>query len=371
MLAGCRQQVQDDASAISFVKDQLSDDGSLLSRMSPLYRSVGSRGSIYVVGESSRVLAMGDEFLAADWYNNVSGRRRDDLLPDFSGEVISLVLDSANAPYGGYVSAGNEEYLRELTVRNVLSVLDTVCYVSPYDREGLGAKRMPKMIVLASSYAPAYGKADVDSLFRAAGINVPVITPYGAMLSKLFDGTKGDLIVGVMSTGEDLFAGLYSSVFQREARRNGRNASECVVFSAKGENGFLKRFADNYAAAGYTRPMDALLVDDVNVDPDALRAEYEELVSVHNPHSLTYGRIFNDGFRIIDCRRALTDACYAALRSRNNFANRIAYPQIEKYLTVPLTDDDKYSRSPGQKDAATYMLIQYSDRYYTEEDVQD
>lgn len=97
---------------------------------------------------------MTEALSCCDYFDNVDGRSVPDGLPDFAGETLDLICDSANAPYEGYVAKGNENYLKELNFKNFLSALDTTCAVGQFDKNSLTRKQSSKIVILASHIRP-------------------------------------------------------------------------------------------------------------------------------------------------------------------------------------------------------------------------
>ena len=170
------------------VSDTTSVQFDVLQRVNPKSKS----GAITVLGEPTDVVRLTEALLRCDRFNNIDGSLSPDGLPDFAGEVIAPVLDAANAPYAPYMEAGNEEFLRELHVRNFLSVMDTTCVFSPFDLEDRLPKPSAKVLVLASSLSAEYGEADIDTLCAIAGKPIPVVSSVGAMIGNVLQAHAPD-----------------------------------------------------------------------------------------------------------------------------------------------------------------------------------
>lgn len=367
----CSQQTQVGQQTVPYVKAILADRNSYEHGLIFSYDDTQCHALVTVIGSPDRASALADSFLSCDAHDNVDGRMAADGLPDFSGERIAVVLDQANAPYQGYLDAGNEQYLRELTVRQVVSAIDTLCYISPFDRNGMGRKSTSKLIVLASPYMSAYGRFDADTLFASAGVKSPVVCPIDEAFAKVFSHahSKEGLNVGVISSPGGMASGAYGIVFNKYARKYGLMGSECVVFETGDAEDPLVEFTDKYLSAGYTDPLDAIIVDDFTLDVDEIRASQMRVTSVMSEESLTYSKLFTKDFMIYDTMSAATEACYRLMRERNIFTHNVAYPQGEAYLTVldpEFGAEDIYTRASGS-DIRTYMLVPYSTRYLSDD----
>ena len=386
-LCGCRHSETVTRPVTPFVQELLSD-ASLPGRvLLSEYDAADAGGALFIVGEKEACSQISDALERCDAFDNVDGRRSSDGLPDFAGETLCSVYDCVNVPYAGYADAGNADFLRELTVKSVLDALDTLCYVSPYDRSGMGLKPRAKAVVLASSQMALYGLFDLDTLLRSAACELPVISTLDAMLDQAFAPARKPTMVGVLGSRSDISSGIYSTLLRQKARKNGVPACECVAFASASEPDPLQAFVDSYLAAGYDRPLDVLLVDDLSVDMTALRERLERMRSVMDEESMTYGKVFPADFRVIDVRTAVIDACFRTLRTRNLFTHGISFPATRLFILCPrpelgeqyygadgyFTDAFKFGRAPGSS-AATTMLLQYSSRFLpktADTDVQD
>ena len=110
---------------------------------------------------------------------------------------------------------GNETYLKELTVKNFISAVDTSCAFSQYDRDTKVHKSSSKVVVLTSSYTSAYGYDDIEALVKGTGSEIDVISPVHAMFRyamKRHGGDKAEL--AVWTTSEILGSGVYATVLE-------------------------------------------------------------------------------------------------------------------------------------------------------------
>jgi hypothetical protein len=162
--------------AVSFVRDLMADTTTAGYRLVSSYDPEDVSGCITIIGAPYECLKVSEEFMESDVFDNVDGRSRSDGLPDFAGENIVSLYDFANAPYTGYIAKGNYKFLRELTVKEALSALDTKCAVSPYDRKDSYTKPKAKIIILTSPLMYKFGYDDIKVLFESAGDKIPIIS---------------------------------------------------------------------------------------------------------------------------------------------------------------------------------------------------
>lgn len=332
----------------------------------------GREGVISVIGPAEDAFVLADGLLACDYFDNVDGRRNPDGLPDFAGETLSVVCDNANTPYGGYLDSGNEKYLRELTVRNFISALDTVCASSPFDMDESVRKRGSKVVILASSYSSAFGYADIRALLDAAEPDINVISPVHSMFSHAIDRHGEDGTFAVWTTEAILGAGVYSSVWADVAE-------DCPSFKYDAfcpqATGALKErmlsFFRMYRSAGQKKRLDAVIVDDIPLKADSLNAALTSMMESADDSISVYRNMLSDGFEFIGAAESVASDCIKFLRGKNMFTHRVAYPSMQMYETVPVaglpaadygqkgdfTEKFKYNRAENT-DLETYVLVE-------------
>lgn len=383
LCASCRERVTGGRPVIPYVAGLLADSSSYDYGILSGWDAANKAGSIAVIGEPEDALSLTEQLLTCDRYDNIDGSNRPDGLPDFSGEVFAPVLDVANAPYSGYFSHDNEDFLSEITVRNFLAALDTACFLSSYDTDRLVHKAPAKMVILASSYSAAYGYFNVDTLCHAAGRAVPVIPLPKAMLDFAWDRHGNGLNLGIWTSRDVLGAGIWSAVFPYAARHRGDAKATYSVFAPEMSGTILDRFMSfmqMYAAAGNTAKLSALVLDDPSVPLDSLREAAASILKVDRDSYITWRNLLADDFEIIDGGTAVSASCYAYLRQYNRFTHKVAYPDVKVYATAPvnglpetaygpdgwLTEEFRYSRASNVSDP-TYSLVELKDKYLTEE----
>lgn len=383
---------------LKLVGSVLSDTTSAVFKASPDVNRDFTNGTIAVIGSSSDALAITEGLLTCDSRNNISGAAQSDGLPDFSGETVSLLIDEANAPYQDYLSLGNEMFLRELNVRNFLWAVDTVVLRSPFDGpEGI-FKQRAKIVVLASSFASAYGYEDVDTLCRAAKVSLPVFAPVQSMTEYAYSRHEGIQNIAIWTTDRIKDAGVYAKCMPEEfsARNDGASTYEvfCPAVDTLPSDGLslwgepagneiksrLLDLFDSYIASGKTSRLTSLFLDDETVSYEALLSIVEDIKRTDEDNMLVYRNILSPDFRVITPGLAIAEQCYDYLRKYNQFTHRIAYPDMKAYLTVPsanLPENDyaldgslsyafKYSREEGGEGSGHYTFVSMRDRYVSD-----
>lgn len=327
----CARNVSTAEPPIPYVSGIIADASSAEHRLVSSFNSEDPLKSIFILGTPAGCEALRTQLLKADAYDNVDGRRNPDGLPDFSGELICTIVDFAHVPYQSYVDDKKLDELRELNVRTLLSAMDTLCYVNEFDSRGLAAKPLPKLLVMASPFAAKYGKYDIDSLFSALGCRLPVIYPLNSMLEKLRGGRQGEPAIGVIASAENLRSGAFSSFVAFPADSSAADP--------------LLAFLDSCMASGNSRPLDAIIIDDPEVDADLVRQTLRRITISSNHESLSYGQLIAPGCTVQDMESTVSDECYRLLRAGNLFTHRIAYPRSLEFKTVA-TDSSAFVLTP-------------------------
>ena len=328
------------------INDSYSSEHKLVSGYDPQDRSK----AIFVFGSRSRTTAVAQALIESDSYDNVDGSSNPDGLKDFAGETVCTVAKFSN--FGEMVNDGRIQDLRELTARNVLAAMDTLCFVSPYDRSGMGKKPLAKLIILGSACMTQYGQYDIDSLFNALNCHLPVITPMQLIVDEAVESNKGKDILSVGVLAGNAPVDLYGPYIRTKAARMGIDSVLCVGFKVpEGEDPLLS-FLDRYSELGIQRPLDVILVDDLGVDLSVFKESLERITSVMNAESLTYGNLISPGFKIIDSRSRICKATYSILRKGNLFTHFISQPRQLDYMLIPKNGSEK-----------AMMLLQYNERY--------
>ncbi|MBR1868836.1 MAG: hypothetical protein IJ799_02075 [Bacteroidales bacterium] len=372
----CQRKTTVPRPTIEYVREILAHRSSDVYKTVAAYDPKSVAGPICLVGEPARCLLIGEVLMACDEVDNVTGSRTPDGLPDFAGETVLSVLDQANVPYGGFLEASNTAFLRELAVRHVVDCLDTVSFISAYDKEGMGRRDPAKLIVFVSPYQAAYGRFDADTLFTCLGIGSPVLSAVDLLFDRALSRDGGKAVnIGIIADSTVLRSGVYDAVFEEKVREYSAKGSILV----HGSGNSLTAFLDAYEQAGYTKPLSALLVDDLTVDVDSLQKALSGIRVEFSDESLRYGKLVAPDFGIFETSRCVADKLYSHLRSTNTFTHNIAYPKADALICAPRTDlpvscygadggfapDYKYTRTPVSE-IPTTMLLQYGSRYLPE-----
>lgn len=303
LAASCQPKPAPQRAVVGYVDEIIEDRSESGHQLLSAFDQRDPLGDIVVFGPSDEVRSMSLALLSSDRFDNVDARPISDSLPDFSGEVICQVVLSNPEVLDSY-GADEGSSLRELTVRAVLSSIDTLSYRTPSDLSSYSHKPRGKVVVMTSSQMASYGKYDVDSLMRAFGIESAVFFPLELMADKAL--SKAESRIGIVtSKPQELYDEYFR--FREDARGHfiGAFPKETVLATQTS-------IADSLA-------LDVLLLDDPAVPADTLRARFPK-VEVVDPAAVT------------------AEACFRAMRSRNIFTHRVAYPRWTAYTAEPSGD---------------------------------
>ncbi len=167
------------------------------------YPSADASLPIGVFDSGTGGLTVLDAVVTFDENNNESKAIGKDGKPDFAQEKFIYLADQANMPYGNYYSENKSDLLVEHILKDAQFLLSNKYYPDAAAKQYRQDKQPVKAIVIACNTATAYGKKNIDSLIKKAGINVPVIGVIDA-------GARGAL--AVFSKEESGSIGVFATV---------------------------------------------------------------------------------------------------------------------------------------------------------------
>ena len=342
MLPSCRRKAVENRPTIPYVRSILADRTSR--EMSVLKSSPAPvvQADISYIGPSVAADRFAELFSAYDRRDNVDGSFKQDGLPDFAGETLDCISDDSLA-----VSSTDSSYisfLRERVVRDALCALDTALHISPYDIEGLGSKNRSKLIVLGTPAVARNGAFDVDTLFRSTGCGIPMFSPIEIAFERVLSRDGRRLMnVGVIYDPRISSDRDYQELFARACRKHGHSGSLCFTLPSGDRDSLIFHLLDEYVDSGHGGVLDAVIIDDMYVDPDEVKNELARVVSVMNESSMTYGRLISKDFEVESSFEQTAEAMYDYFRRYNLFTHNIAKPQLQTYRPVPRPEADDAS----------------------------
>lgn len=173
-LASCGEQASYDQETIPIVQKAVYDTASVYHVAFGAYPSQLDTLPIGII-EFDGWQPMEETLAQLESYNNITGKDGNDGIPDFAGENYQILLDSENLPYEDYIEAKNENYLREITVKNAIFLLSNKYYIQSSDKVAKGTKSPCKIILVSSPWASAYGVSDIEQMLRLAKSDVKVV----------------------------------------------------------------------------------------------------------------------------------------------------------------------------------------------------
>lgn len=323
LAVACRERNTGMMRPIQLVETIVADTSSYHYRQISALKGIGSHGSIALVGDPEDVMRLTEYLLTYDGHDNISGAHLSDGLPDFSGETIAQILDVAGSPYSAVLQDAGAVTLREKNLKNFLLATDTAYVAGPYDGV-MQHRQSAKMVVFASSYSSAYGRYDADTLCRSIGLEYPVIAPVQAMEAYADMKTEGTMNLAVWTDMDKISGGLY----------DGLQAFAPQTDTTADDQARLCRFLDMYVDAGNSARLSAVLLDDPDVDAEAMESAARMVIASTEDNLLNYRNLLDNGFEFITPGEAIAEQCYAYLRRANAFTHRIAYPELRSYITM-------------------------------------
>ncbi|MBR5699937.1 MAG: hypothetical protein IKX37_02460 [Bacteroidales bacterium] len=339
IVLSCGPREHGDFETIDYVKQIVADSTAGPYQLIRALDPASAEGEIAILGEPEVAAYLAEQFLTSDRFNNITGRKGNDLLPDFAGERIGVILDEVHAPY---TQPKDTFAMREAVVRMALSTVDTLSRLNSFNAEAVAPKWPVKVLVLSSSMYNAFGYADVDTLFKMAGRRIPIVTPVESMMAKAFENPTPIFNVGVWADESALDSGAYKKAFEK--RSAAAKGSQCTLaaFCPDKQGDVGNRFLDylnKYLHGGTSFPLSVLLLDDYGVDVALLEEQLAEIRRMESSEMVEYNKLLAPDFRFIDATGTITTEVYGILRGRNLFTHDIAYPRLDMFQTFPLGED--------------------------------
>lgn len=304
-----------------------------------------AENEIVIIGSEESVLRLAEKIANFDARDNATAVLKEDILPDFAGETITCISDTVNIPF----SKQEADAISEILLRHLETAVDTVYHVSPFDLEGMGARSSAKMLIIDDPFLAHYGMADADTLLRYFNCNIHIISPMDVMFEDVASSCQDGSTFGIICNKESADAGIHSSRLINCCRKAGKSNIDCAVFPYEDKQDPVRHFLDKYIASGFEKPLSAIMIDGVDVDPAAMKAELADLLSLMNEESLVYRKYIAEDFKITESDSAVIERCYDLLRSENMFSHRISMPTVSSYYSIPAPFDNggSYILIPG------------------------
>lgn len=229
-----------------------SDGGGSVSMLPITQKAIGDSTSVYYADfskypqELSRLpigvfdcstdgFAVMEKLLTADNFDNITGHPVPDGIADFGGEHFQVLYDKSNAPFGGFLEAGNVDFLKEQFIRDALFLMGDKYYNLSVDEYQSGYKDPVKMIVVSSPVADYYGMSDIDALLDGSGTGVKAVNLIASAVREAVSGAdeEGNLCIGVLYSPDGVTSREYETVIREMASDSGL-AGRVQVFNQEG-----------------------------------------------------------------------------------------------------------------------------------------
>jgi glutamate racemase len=177
-------------------------------------------------------LTVMEAILSLDAFNNDTLTAGADGRPDFSGESFVYLGDQANMPYGNYPAAGQEDYLRELILKDVIFLLGRRFWPSQIAARPEFSKPPVKAIVIGCNTASAYGLEDIKQAMQQWDLPVVVVGVVEAGARGVLEtrprGSLPDQTIAVLATVGTCQSGAYPRAIGQALGQAGRRVPTVV-----------------------------------------------------------------------------------------------------------------------------------------------
>ena len=216
-----------------------------------------------------------EKILALDEFDNATGERKPDGVPDFATENFQYLADQANMPYGRYAAEGKADYLTDLAVKDAFFLLGDGYCRNASSRANDRSKSGVKIVVIGCNTATAYGLDAIRDTLKALGSDVEVIgvVEAGAMATvETLESRYDAATVGVLATPGTISSGVYERMLGAAAgddltveivSQGGYGFAEAVDESSEFVDRSLKTFSDSYRGPVFG-------TTDADIDPSCL-----------------------------------------------------------------------------------------------------
>lgn len=330
--------------SIPLVREILQDKSGREYQLISASSELNPQGEIVIIGSERAVTILSETMATIDVRDNVDGSFGSDGLPDFAGETIACIIDTTGRPeelmFVDEASLEMAEF-RRFFLNGFINALDTLYHETPFDLEGIGRKIPAKMIVPADPILTDLIKYDVDTLFSALGSKVHIVAPVDELSASILNSRPGhDVMAAVMHDPMFDNSDIYVHRFKDNASAAGLfGSSVCSLPTPGNAENLFTAFLDEYAGAGYSRPINVIAVADIGVDFEAFKSDYASSMSILSEDSAKYSKYLAKDFSFISSLEIIVARCYDTLRADNIFTHNIADPQIVTYYCYPDPQD--------------------------------
>ena len=268
------------AGELSIVAHASGNTGALFELESGAYDRDMSAMPIGVFDSGVGGLTVLDAIIALDEFNNASGERGADGVPDFANERFVYLGDQANMPYGNYSAENKTDFLRELIIKDALFLLGSRYWPGRMAEQPKHDKPRVKAIVIACNTATAYGYDDLKAALEGWGLPVYLVGVVNAGAKGALEATGGEGAVGVMATVGTCASEGYVRAVANEWNNSGKETPPVVqqgclglAGAIEGDASYIGATPENYkgpSQANSSAPLEQNLFSCYGFDPAGL-----------------------------------------------------------------------------------------------------
>ncbi len=307
-----------EAEVLSYVKTAIQDTSSRAYKLVNSYKCE-TLAPIAILGDTS-VLNTLETFLLMDEFDNITGNRLKDDLPDFSGEIVFANIDECNSPYSTFINNNDIYSFRDLSTKLFVISLDTSYYMQNDLRQNF-VRHMPKLLVLSSLYASAYAKDDIELLAKRCNNEIKIFDPISSIKTYLSVNSNNNLKTAIIADRHK--AEIYNNIL--------KDFSVSLIVSDSLD---VQDLCDRLASDDYTMNYDNLIVD------NSFQVQAIKTAILNKSEASNISKYINRHLNIVSVDRLLAEDVYMHMRKHNMFTHRVEYPMFEAYFTMPLFKQD-------------------------------
>lgn len=247
---------EDGTGLLPIAEKALGDTSSVYYAHIELYPEDISMLPIGLYDSSPAGLSVVEKFLTIDRFDNITGKRVPDGIPDFGGEKFQFFADNANGPFYSYLEANNKDYLRSQLIMDAMFLMGSSYYNISVDDYQSGQKEPVKAVVMISNISDAVGRSDLEKTVSCCGKDIVVVGVIDAGIAASFEGITPieDYCIGILGSAGDLTSRDYEHLVRQKASEYGLTGAVQIFYqngmglreSIRGDKEFFDPSADSF-----------------------------------------------------------------------------------------------------------------------------
>ena len=267
---------------------------------------------IGVFDADSTSMTLLETITTMDCFDNITGTRRSDGIPDFAGEHFQ------------YYTAGSDADCFQSTL-----FLMKDRYWDSFDKD------RSKIVVAGGYLTAANGLDDMDALEEHNAAGVKIVTETEAGVRAMFDSLASENIsaftVAALSDSSHDAVRAYSEAIRKAAAENGNSRSISII-GADGSLEGLSRIIDNLHRDNSKSPLKVIMVEGADGEFVAgCEALLEKYRSMFVNGTYPYHSILADEIVFVDPSLSASVECYETLRRDKNLALRAEKQKVSYF----------------------------------------